>query len=106
MIVDLSIDCFVDYSVLGVQPLKNWRFVFLSVDKTERVSKSRGNRYASLLGANMCGCDFTDFWWELSELKAILMICNPSLVAPDSGIYCVRTGKYSGLFVSLPLPSS
>jgi hypothetical protein len=104
--VDLTIWLFHWLLFAWCAALKNWRFVLLTVDKTERVCKSRGNRYASLLGANVCGCDFTDFCWKLSERKTIRMICNPSLMAPDSGIYCVRTGKYSGLFVSLPLPSS
>jgi hypothetical protein len=48
---------------------KNWRFVLLTVDKTERVCKSRGNRYASLLGANVCGCDFTDFGGNCPSAK-------------------------------------
>lgn len=106
MSVDLTIWLFHLLQFAWCAALKNWRFVLLTLDKTDRVCKSRGNRYASLLGANVCGCDFTAFWWKSSERKAIRMICNPSLVAPDSGIYCVPTGKYSGLFVSLPLRSS
>jgi len=106
MSVEVTVWLFYWLQVAWCATLKNWRFVLLAVDKTERVCKSGGNRYASLLGANVCGCDFTVFCWKLSERKAIRMICNPSLVAPDLGIYCVRTGKYSGLFVSLPLPSS
>lgn len=88
--------CFIDYSLLLMEPLK-LAICSLAVDKTERVSKFRGNRYTSLFGANVYGCDFTDFWLKLSERKAILMICNPFLVAPDSEIYCFRTGTYCDL---------
>jgi hypothetical protein len=76
------------------------------LDKTVRVSKSRGYRYASLLGASVCGCDFIEFCWKLSERKAILMICNPSLQTPVSVIYCLPAGRYIDLFLSLALPRS
>jgi hypothetical protein len=41
-----------------MQPLK-LAICSLAGDKTERVSKPIGNTYASLLGANVYGCDFT-----------------------------------------------
>jgi hypothetical protein len=59
--------CFIDYSLLVVQPLKLCDLFFWQFDKTARFCKCRGNRCASLLGVNLYGCDFTDFWWKFSE---------------------------------------
>jgi hypothetical protein len=42
-----------------MQPLK-LAICSLAGDKTERVFKSRGNRFGSLFGAIVYGCDFTD----------------------------------------------